>query len=392
MKRLSRNVVTLGFVSLLNDMASEMLYPIMPLFLTTVLGASPAILGLIDGVADWISSALRWIGGALSDRYRRRKPFVVFGYGLSAISKPLLGVAAYTIGWPLYFAGRCGDRLGKATRTAARDALIVDSTEADTRGAAFGLHRAMDSTGAVIGPLILLLILWFVHDKHLEWVFLLSIIPGAAATLLAGAAVKDIPHEEHPDATPPPLLQHYSRPLWQLFVAAFVFALGNSSDSFLLLRAKDVGMSFRAIVLAYALYMAIYAIGSYPLGRVSDRIGRKPVIVLGWLIYACVYFGFAIIRSASAIWPLLAIYGLYQALTDGVTKALVGDFATRDQRAGAIGLFNTATGFGQLIASLLVGWLWYTHVFNGRFSLPFLIGAAFALLAVPMILLVGRND
>ena len=389
LRGLSRNVVVLGFVSLLTDMASEMLYPVLPLFVTGTLGASPAVLGLIDGVAEGGSSLLRWAAGAVSDRFRRRKPFVVAGYSLSAISKPLMGMAAYALGWPLLFAARTLDRVGKSIRTSARDALIADSTHQSQRGLAFGVHRAMDTIGAVLGPLVALAVIHYRPGWPLAWLFFIALAPGILSAMLAQSAVKDIPHEAHPDAKPPPIFQSYPRPLYHLLIAAALFSVGNSSDAFLLLKSKEMGLSFEHVILAFALYNVVYAIAAGPLGGLSDRVGRKPVVAAGWLVYAAVYVGFASARSSAAPWMLLAAYGLYQALTEGVTKALVSDVVPKEQRAGAIGLFYTVAGLGQFAASLIAGILWTKHV--GALHAPFVVGAACAALAVPVVLIV-RTD
>ena len=382
-RRVSRNVIVLGWVSFFTDVASEMLYPIMPLFLVGTLGASPALLGLIDGIAEGGSSVLRWVAGALSDRFRRRKPFVAAGYSVSALSKPLMGISATAVGWPLFLLGRCADRLGKSIRTSSRDALIADSTPAEDRGIAFGLHRSMDTAGAVLGPLIALLIIVMWRGIRLQWLFYAALIPGVFSSLLAMVAVRDIPHEVHRGARPPSLLQRFPRPLWVLIAAAGLFSLGNSSDAFLILRSKELGLSFAQVILAFAVYNAIYALGSMPLGGLSDRIGRKPVIVAGWLLYAAVYLGFAATRSTLAPWLLLAVYGLYQALTDGVSKALISDVVSSEQRAGAIGLFYTVTGIGQFAASIAAGALW--RVRPGAVMVSFLIGSICAAAAVPLI-------
>jgi MFS family permease len=386
LRGLSRNVIVLGWVSLLTDMASEMLYPVLPLFITGTLGASPAILGLIDGVAEGGSSVLRWVAGAFSDRFRKRKPFVVAGYSISAISKPLMGLAAYAIGWPLLFAGRLLDRTGKSIRTGARDALIADSTNPAQRGLAFGLHRAMDTTGAVLGPLVALAIITFRPNVPLAWLFFVALGPGAASAALAAIAVKDIPHAPRADSKPPPIFQSYPRPLWHLIAAMALFALGNSSDAFLILRSKELGLTFAQVILAFAGYNVIYALAATPLGGLSDRIGRKPVVAAGWLTYALVYLGFATTHSSLAPWILLAIYGLYQAMTEGVTKALVSDVVNKDQRAGAIGLFYTVAGLGQFLASVIAGALWSSRWM--RFHAPFVVGALAAALAVPVVLTV----
>ncbi len=381
----TRNVVILGWVSFFTDVASEMLYPIIPLFVVGTLGASPAVLGLIDGIAEGGSSVLRWFAGTLSDRFRRRKPFITAGYTISALSKPLMGLAPTVGGWPVFLLGRSADRLGKSIRTSARDALIADSTEPEHRGVAFGLHRAMDTCGAVLGPLLALLIIFLKPNVPLQWLFFVALVPGVASSLLAFVAVRDIPHTADPDAKPPPILQSFPRPLWHLIAAAAIFSLGNSSDSFLILRSKEVGLSFAQVILAFALYNTIYALAALPLGKLSDRIGRKPVVVTGWLVYAAVYFGFARANSVTAPWFLLGTYGLYQALTEGATKALIADVVPKSQRAGAIGLFYTVTGMSQLVASVVAGLLWNVRLFNGSVMATFLFGSVCAVLAVPLI-------
>lgn len=384
LSRLSRNIFALGWVSFFTDMASEMLYPIFPLFVTGVLGASPAIFGVIDGTAEGAGNLLRWIFGAISDRFRRRKPFVIAGYSVSAISKPLMGLAAYALGWPLFFVGRVSDRVGKSIRTSARDALITDSSTSDVRGLAFGLHRAMDTLGAVVGPLVALAIILLKPGFPLAWLFFIALFPSLISVLLCAVVVKDIPHQANPDASPPPIIQKYPSRLWHLIGAATLFSLGNSSDAFLILRSKELGLTFAAVILVYTIYNVIYSVAAIPFGSLSDFVGRKFVIAGGWLIYSGIYLGFAMAHTSLAPWILLPIYGLYQALTDGVSKALVSDLAAKDQRAGAIGLFSTVSGLGQLAASVIAGLLWSTRI--DGFHAPFLFGAICAVAAVPAIL------
>jgi MFS family permease len=408
--KIPQNVILLGWVSLLNDAASEMLYPIMPLFLTAILGASPALLGLIDGLAEGIGSALRWVGGALSDKYRRRKPFVVAGYTLSAISKPIMGLSAFVLGWPMFMIGRCSDRLGKSVRNAARDALIAASTPVENRGRAFGFQRGMDTCGAIIGPLITLGVIallvgahiafsasWKGASEHthalqnlpLKWLFFVALIPGCL-TVACTLAVREIPPRPG-EATKtggktPRIFQSFPSTLWRIILAAFVFSLGNSSDTFLILRSSQIGLTFGWVILVYTLYNVVYAAGSEPLGGLSDRIGRKPLLVCGWTIYAAVYAGFAILRAPWAPWVLLTIYGLYQAMTDGVTGALISDVVPDHKRAGAIGLYYTATGLAQLTGSVLAGAVYNVFLFHGQIMLPFALGSAFALAAIPLLL------
>lgn len=385
LRGITRNVIVLGFVSFFTDVASEMLYPVIPLFLVSAaLGGTPALLGLVDGLAEGISSGLRWIGGALSDRFGRRKPFVFAGYTLSAVSKPLMGAAAYFGGWPVFLVGRCSDRLGKSIRTSARDALIADSTDPEFRGAAFGLHRTMDTCGAILGPLAALVILLVRPNTPLQWLFFIAVAPGLMSSLLVAATVRDIPRPPG-EGKPPPIFQSFPAPFWHLIIANAIFSFGNSSDSFLILRSKDIGLTFPQVILAFAVYNTVYAAAALPLGRLSDRIGRKPVVIAGWITYAAVYFGFAVAHAWIAPWLLLGSYGLYQAFSEGVTKAMVSDVVSPRQRAGAIGLFYTVSGVGQLVASVMAGLVWNVKLAGGHVMLAFALGTVFALMAVPVI-------
>ena len=245
---------------------------------------------------------------------------------------------------------------------------------------AFGLHRAMDTCGAVIGPLLALLIIVARPGTPLQWLFYVALVPGLLSSLLAFLAVKEIPHEANAGAKPPPILQRFPKAFWHLIAATTLFSLGNSSDSFLIQRFRELGLTFPQVILAFTLYNIVYALGAMPLGKLSDRIGRKPVVVAGWLVYAAVYLGFA---AAKSPWLLLGAYGLYQALAEGVTKALIVDVVPLQQRAGAIGLFYTMSGIGQLVASIVAGVLWDVRI--GPLLVPFALSSICALLAVPLV-------
>jgi MFS family permease len=329
------NVIITGIASLLTDASTEMTYPLIPLYLSA-LGAPPAILGLIEGFAESTASVLKVFSGWFSDRLRRRKPVAIAGYSSSTVGKLLLYLSS---GWGMVFAGRMVDRFGKGIRTAPRDALIADSTTAGTRGTAFGLHRALDTLGAAFGVLAAI---WLVsrvghnlkpHDY--QRIFLVSLVPaalGVVALLFIRERRKAAEVRELPRLS---LKVLPTRLRWFLFVVT-LFALGNSSNQFLILRAKNLGMSVLAVLAAYLLYNAVYSVLSYPAGRLSDRIGRKRLLVAGYAFYGLVYFGFALARRPEAVWLLFALYGVFSALNEGLEKALVAARAPRHIRRPAL--------------------------------------------------------
>ena len=377
------NVLVLGVASFLTDVSSEMVYPLLPLFLTATLGASPAVLGVVEGVAESVASLLRVFSGALSDRLGHRKGLTIAGYGCSAVGKLLLAVAH---GWGMVLAGRVVDRVGKGTRTAPRDALIADAAAADHRGLAFGLHRALDSLGAVIGVAIAWSCLGRAGETYAA-VFAWSVVPAALA--VATLFLVREPRAVARPAAPMPVLRWRALPvrLRRFLVVAFCFALGNSSNAFLLLRAASLGVAPSTVVLLYLVYNVVYAAASYPGGRLSDRIGRRAVLVAGYALYGLVYLGFALARGAAdawATWPLFALYGAYIALTDGVEKALVSDLAPAELRATALGLHATLVGLGLFPASFVAGQLW-TAVGPAA---PFWLGGATGLAAGGALVLV----
>jgi MFS family permease len=364
------------------DVSGEMVYPFIPIFLTTVLGAPVSVVGLIEGVAESTASLVKVGSGWVADRWAKRLPLVVVGYGLAAVGKLLLALAG---AWPLVLLARFIDRFGKGVRGSPRDALIADSTPKEERGKAFGFHRSMDTAGAVVGPLLALLLAALLNDQ-LRWVFALAVIPG-----LLSVAVLVFVREPQRDASTLPASKPGLMLSWrgldrrfQLFLlASLVFALGNSSDVFLILRAQDLGLSTTAIVLAYVLYNFVYMSASLPAGIVSDRLGRRGVFVVGLLIFALVYAGFALVSQPLLLWPLFAVYGSYIALTDGVGKALITDFAPSSQRATALGTYGTLTGLAALVASILAGLLWE----RVGVAAPFALGAFAALAASGMLLI-----
>ncbi|MBI5302754.1 MAG: MFS transporter [Chloroflexi bacterium] len=374
------NVIILGIASFLTDVSTEMVYPLLPLYLTSArIGATPAIVGLIEGFSESIASLLRVFSGAWSDRWQRRKPIAIGGYAFSTLGKVLL---YFSMSWQIVFAGRLSDRFGKGVRTAPRDALIADSTTEQNRGNAFGLHRALDTAGASLG--VILAYLLFVSN-HTEFgtIFLWSLVPAGLGVLALFLVREKIAPRAAPQKKKEPwwtnLGTHWhalDRRLKVFLVIIFIFALGNSSNQFLLLRANDLGFDTATTILMYLVFNVVYSLGSWPLGRLSDRVGRKRLLVLGYLTYGVVYFGFAI-ASPLALWGLFATYGLYYALTEGVEKALVSDIAPAGMRATLIGLHATFVGVGLLPASLLAGWLW--NAFGA--SAPFYFGGGMGIVA-----------
>ena len=382
----SRAVLALSLTSFFADISGEMIYPLIPIFLTAVLGAPIAVVGLIEGVADSTASVVKVGSGYWSDRIGRRMPLVVSGYGLAAVAKLLLAVA---FGWPMVLLARFVDRFGKGFRGSPRDALIAESSAPEQRGRAFGFHRSMDTAGAVIGPLLGLLLVALLSHR-LRLVFALAVIPGVLS-LVALTLVREprAGGTSASNATPRLSLsvRGLDRRLLLFLLAGLIFSLGNSSDVFLILRAKALGLPTTAVVLAYALYNFTYMGAALPAGMLSDRRGRRNVFIGGLLIFAVVYLGFALARQAAAVWPLFAIYGLYIAFTDGVSKAFITDLAPRQQRASILGAYGVVTGIAALIASVVAGLLW-DHV---SVAAPFLLGSAAAFAAATLLLFTLPN-
>ena len=381
-KGLTRNVVILGFVSLLNDGASEMIYPLLPIFLTAVLGAGPAALGIIEGIAESTASLLKLYSGYVSDRVKQRKGWIIAGYSISNIIRPLIAFAG---SWLTVLGLRFLDRVGKGIRTSPRDAIIADSTAPEYRGMAYSFHRAMDHGGAIIGPLMatgLLLVLTGTNQQNLSTIFLLSFIPGMLAVFLLVFGLREQRSEK--DRAMPASMLNFKAAWAEMtmnfryyLVILLIFTLGNSSDAFLLLRAQQLGVP---LALLPTIWVALHIVKmgfSVPGGIISDRIGRKRVIVAGWIIYALVYLGFAVADSQWHAWVLFGIYGIYFGLTEGVEKALVADFAPAHLRGSAFGLYNLVVGIGALPASLIFGLVWQQFGTAAAFGM----GAGFAVLA-----------
>jgi len=374
--RLGRNVVVLAAVSLLTDVASEMAYPLLPVFLATVLGASAMTVGAIEGAAESTAALLRLASGWWSDRLARRKPLVVLGYGLASAVRPLVGLAQ-SAGQVL--AIRVADRVGKGIRTSPRDALIADSVAPAIRGRAFGFHRAGDNLGAFLGPLLAFgLLRW--GGVALRTVFLLTAIPAAVSVALLVFGIRETPRRElAPREAGKPLDLRVRLPgrFWGFLAVVFLFTLGNSTDAFLLLRASQLGVAAALVPILWAVLNLVKSLASTPGGALSDRIGRKPLILAGWLLYAAVYFAFGRAHAPWHAWALFAVYGVFFGLTEGVEKALVADLVPADRRGAAFGFYNLAIGLGALPASLLFGALWDRR----GASTAFAFGAALALAA-----------
>ncbi len=354
--RLPSLVLAFGLVSLLTDVSSEMIFPLLPVFLTQVLGATPIFVGLVDGVAEAVASFLKLWSGHLADRMEKRKPLILFGYGLAGFVRPLMAVAAAP--WHV-LAVRVTDRIGKGIRTSPRDALIADSVTQDNAGRAFGLQRAMDHFGAVLGPLAAAGLLAAAFG--LRSIFALAAIPGILAFLVLLGIREPARHrktEVAPDASGgsgkfPPSLRKY-------LAILFLFSLGNSSDLFLLLRAKDLGIATAALPLLWAAFHVMKSTSSYWAGKASDCLPRRAVIIAGWVVYAGVYLGFGLAQHPAEIWGLFALYGLYYGFTEPAEKALVYDLVPQNFRGRAYGSYNFVLGISSIPASVLTGWLWQT--------------------------------
>ena len=355
-KKIPRNVFILGLVSFFNDFASEMIYPIIPLFLTSVLHTSIPVIGLIEGIAEALASISKYVFGAISDYFQKRKVFVVWGYSLGAISKLLIGLA-YT--WPLVLFARIIDRLGKGLRTASRDSILLENTTPQDKGYIFGFHRAFDSLGAVVGPLVALLTIYLLKN-NIRLTFFIAFIPGVIAITLLILFLKE---KKKSIAT---RNQKFVKIDWKnldphlkiFLIVSFLFSLGNSSDTFLLLNAKNLGMTTTIVVLMYVLYNISQTVFSTPAGLLADKLGAKKVFMGGLFVFSLVYFFFGFVQSSLWLWFLFPLYGIYIAATDGVSKSYIAEFITAKESGTYFGAYYTLTAVGAFFASFIGGILW----------------------------------
>lgn len=384
-RALPRNVWATSLTSFFMDISSEMVINILPLFLVNVLGVKTNIIGVIEGVAETTASLLKIFSGWLSDKLRARKWLAVSGYALAAIVKPLFYVATT---WEMVAGARWTDRVGKGIRTAPRDALIADSIEASQRGLAFGVARAGDTAGALLGILIALGVVWFAQAGAVELgeatfrtLVLFSIVPAFLAVLTLALLARDVPVARE-TTMPRFAFKALGKPFMILMLIVCIFELGNSSDAFLILRAQDLGMSVVGVLAMLALFNLVYAMLSAPAGALSDRWGRHGIIICGWLMYAFVYLGFALATSAWQAFLLYAVYGVYYGVAYGTTKALVADLVPEPVRGTAYGTYNAMVSIINLPASVIAGVLWQgVGAWEGFGApAPFLFGAAMALL------------
>lgn len=418
---LGRNVLVLSVVSFLTDASSEIIYPLLPLFLSTVLGAGATTVGAIEGAAESTAALLKLASGWWSDRLRRRKPLVVAGYALASAVRPLVAFAQSS---GQVLAIRLADRAGKGIRTSPRDALIAESVDGGIRGRAFGVHRAADNLGAVVGPLIAFLLLGRM-GLSLRTVFLIAAIPAVLSVIVLVAGVRETASADYrvgdlqdsipgsssdaaragrstssadfadfrdssgsaPGTEPPVAAERrpptLGRRFWGFLAAVLLFTLGNSTDAFLLLRAQQLGVSIAMIPILWAVLSAAKSVASVPGGTLSDRVGRKPLIVTGWAVYAAVYLAFAHASATWHVWVLFIAYGLHFGLTEGTERAMVADLSPVARRGLAYGWYNLGVGIAALPASIVFGLLWDRYGAATAFN----TGATLAVLAAIVLML-----
>lgn len=383
LKGIPKNVVVLGVVSFLTDVSSDMIYPLLPVFLTTTLGAGQWFIGLVEGIAESTAAFVTLASGLLTDRMRNRSRLVLAGYSLSSLVRPLVAVASAP--W-MVLAVRFFDRVGKGVRTAPRDALIADSVEVGHRGKAYGLHRSLDHAGAVCGPIIagLLLAGWVTNMRIL---FALAAIPGLMAVVLVIWKVRDV---REPSAAREPMNVSLHLPkdrrLRAYLAIYFLFVLSTSSDAFLLLRCRELGVPVALLPILWMMFNAVKATTTLPFGVMSDHFGRRRVILAGWLVYASIYAMFGMASRVEHAWTLFALYGLFYGLTEGSERAILADYAGNQERGRTFGWYYFLIGLGALPASLLFGAIWQTFGARAAFFTSAAISAAAALLLAAFML------
>jgi MFS family permease len=359
------NVFYLGLTSLLNDFSSELIFTLLPLFLTNVLGVSTIIVGLIGGISGSADSLFRIFSGWYSDKIGNRKSFAVLGYAISAVAKPCMYIAA---SWGVVTGVRFADRMGKGIRNAPRDALLADSLSSRERGKGFGLQRAMDTSGAVVGLAVAALIIYLVQGNAptlelptFHWMVIVGVIPGIIGTLVITFLVHESRKQKKETAqnkTATAITGGFSTRFKIYLLILAVFTLGNTSDFFVILRAQNLGDSLIYIALILVMFNVVYAVVATPAGALSDKLGRRGLLIVGWLVYAAVYVGFAVASAPWHVWVLFAVYGIYYGIVEGVSRAFVADLVPVEKRGTAYGWYNGVLSIALLPASLIAGWLW----------------------------------
>ncbi len=371
------------------DISSEMIYPLVPIFLASVLGVNKSVIGLIEGIAESTASLIKVFSGWFSDRIGSRKWLMVAGYGISTLSRPIVALAT---GWHHVMGSRVMDRFGKGVRTAPRDAIIAESTDKSSLGRTFGFQRSMDSMGAVVGPALAFFLLEILSNDYRK-VFWLSVIPGVIAVLLI---IFFITEKKKPVAVhshgPKLTLRHFDWKFKFFVIISALFAVGNSSDMFLILRAQQVGIPTVLIPMVYLLFNLVYSLSSLPAGAAADRFGSKWIILLGFILFAFLYYGFAVAPDTKAIWILFALYGLFMGLTDGIQRAFLATIIPVDFKATAFGFYNTVVGLAILPASLIGGWLWDRVSPSATFYFGAATAAVSAALFMVFMAVIRRND
>lgn len=375
MRKKSNNSFFVGLLSFFGGISQDIFVPLLPLYLANVLGLPKSFIGVTEGLVTGTASVFKVVSGFITDRLGKRKPIVFIGYFLSFVSRPFLAIIASPMG-VLFL--RFMDGVGKGIKDSPKDALIADSSTKETRGKEFGIVRALDTFGSVIGPLLLFALLYVFRDtsRKYQYIFLISAIPLIITLLIITFLIKETNGKNINPANFSGI--NLPRKFYIFLTVAVVFSIGNSSDAFLLLRAQNIGVPLLSIPLIYALFNFVYATASIPLGSLSDTIGRKKVIAIGWIAFALSYFGFGFVKNAMQVWILFAFYGLYYATTEGVAKAMIADFTTPQNRGRAYGIYNTAIGISTLPASFVAGFMWDRIGPNA----PFIYGGSMALIAV----------